>query len=138
MLSPFFCFFYFSNKPGQKLWQKPRISPSPNYQCYSWACGARSLKTTTLKLAEGLFFRSRLCNAEKQYFCQNILSGAVGGGSRIPGPTYGSQNPGENSQVEGPGSWISRMDSRFRVSVPGFHFSGMHISKHRAKRRMFL
>ena len=74
---PFFCFFHFSDNRGQKLWQKPRISPSPNYQYCSWACGAWSLRTTTLKLGEGVFFRSRLCNAEKQCFCQDILFGVV-------------------------------------------------------------
>ena len=26
---PFFVFFHFSDNPGQKLWQKPKISPSP-------------------------------------------------------------------------------------------------------------
>ena len=50
-----FTTIYGCYNPGQKLWQKQRISPSSNYQCCSWACGERSLQTTTLKLVEGFF-----------------------------------------------------------------------------------
>ena len=50
-----FVFFIFSDNLGQKLWQKPKISPSPNYQCCSWSCDGKSLGATTLKLGEGFF-----------------------------------------------------------------------------------
>ena len=45
-----FTTIYGCYNPGRKLWQKQRIPPSSNYQCCSWACGERSLQTTTLKL----------------------------------------------------------------------------------------
>ena len=59
-----------TNNPHQKLWRKPKVSPSPNYQCCSWTSSARNLRATTLKrdfFLFFIFFRIRLSNAKKVF-----------------------------------------------------------------------
>ena len=74
---PFFLLFSFFRQPWTKIVTKTKNFPFPQLSILFLGMRCMEPEDNNIETGGRCFFRSRLCNAEKQCFCQDILFGVV-------------------------------------------------------------